>query len=80
MQHKAKTPLEQKRELKKRVAGIKTKLPKDWRKRLVKKYPMYDHLEFAELLNRVHALRVADVSVTNILEEISKEYQLELKQ
>lgn len=61
-----------------RVESIKRLLPKDWRKRLISKYPEYDSLEMADVLTRVHALRTTDEPVTRILEEIAAEYQAEL--
>lgn len=63
-----------------RVEAIKSKLPKDWRKRLAIQFPEYDSLEMADLLSRVHSLRAADESLTIILETIASDYQEELMQ
>lgn len=73
------TPDEFRATLRARVSNAKELLPKNWRKRLVTKYPMYDKLEFASLLDNIYFLRSTDVSLTNILEEIAREYQEELK-
>ena len=68
-------PAEIRRRLRERVIMAKRFLPKNWREILVKKYPVYDRLEFANTLNNVYRLKSTDVSITNIFEEIAKEHK-----
>lgn len=60
--------------LKERVLKIKSTLPKNWRKLLVAKYPKYDSLAMATLVNNVYNLRATDVNITSALEEIAQEF------
>jgi hypothetical protein len=68
-------PSEHRRRLKERVIMAKRNLPKNWREILVKKYPVYDKLGMANLVNNVFFLKSTDISLTNIIEEISKEHK-----
>lgn len=63
--------------LKEKVRNVKSRLPKNWRKILVDRYPEYDSLRMGTLLNNVFNLRATDVKITSVLEEIASEFTTE---
>ena len=78
-ENKVLKPSEQKKLLLDRVREVKKMMPKNWRKRLVKRNPQYDSLEMADFISRIHATRAADETLTVIFEQIAADYAKELK-
>jgi hypothetical protein len=58
---------------KRRVANIRTALPKDIKKIIIAKYPEYNTIANGKLIENVLAGKSADLRLTEIFEAIAKE-------
>lgn len=49
-------------------------LPRNWRKRVINRNPVYNSVEGVHRMDNVYSGHVADVALIAIMEEIAKEY------
>jgi hypothetical protein len=62
-----------------RVMAVKGNMPKNWRERVIEIAPEYDSLKGSIVMTNVFAGKSSDEKLTEIMERISSEFQLEQK-